>query len=107
MTNEELNTELYKWAFAEQEHWRDWLVKQSPEEILHNAYEYTIREDILMAMEYTDVTDAQFKALLNSPCPIADIFADFEKLETDHMDDIRWCIEHRADRLIEKDKEAR
>ena len=47
MTNEELNTALYRKMFAEQEKYRDWLVGQSPEEILHHCYEYTVREDIL------------------------------------------------------------
>ena len=48
MTNEELNTALYKKMFAEQEKFEDWLLSQSPREILNHAYEYTMREDILL-----------------------------------------------------------
>ena len=51
MTNEELNTALYKKMFAEQETYRAWLLSQPPEEILNHAYEYTMREDIWQTVE--------------------------------------------------------
>lgn len=51
MTTEELNTQLYHKMFAEQEYYRAWLLAQPPEEILHHAYEYTNREDILLSLE--------------------------------------------------------
>ena len=35
MTNEELNTALYKKVFAEQEQYREWLFSQPPDEILN------------------------------------------------------------------------
>ncbi len=88
MTNEELNTALYAKMFAEQEAYRAWLLFQAPEEILNHSYEYTVREDILLSLEYHDLTDAQARALLKSPSPLADVFADWENKETGHMDDI-------------------
>ena len=51
MTNDELNAALYERMAAEQERYKAWLLKQSPGEILDHCYEYTIREDIVMAME--------------------------------------------------------
>ena len=92
MTNEELNTALYKKVFAEQEKYREWLLSQPPDEILNHCYEYTVREDIVLALEEYDLSDKQCKALLKSPSPLADVFKDFEKWETDHMDNIwsRW-----------------
>ena len=51
MTNEELNTALYKKVFAEQEQYREWLLSQPPDEILNHCYEYTVREDIVLALE--------------------------------------------------------
>lgn len=104
--NEELNTKLYEKLFDEQEKFKDWLLAQSPEEILNHAYEYTIRQDIVLAMEYHSVSDDQAKALLQSPSPLADIFKDFEKIEGDHMDIVRGCIESRADILIKEQAEA-
>ena len=106
MTNEELNTELYKKLFAEQEKFKGWLVTQPPDEILNHAYEYVMREDIVLALEYHDLSDERAKALLASPSPLDEIFHDFEKIEGDHMDTIRGCIESRADKNIEAQREA-
>ena len=104
MTNEECNTALYQKMFAEQEAFRDWLKSQSPEEILNHAYEYTIREDILLSLEYHDLSDAQADALMKSPNPLADVFQDFEKRETDHMETIWDCLESRADTILEEQR---
>lgn len=106
MTNEELNTELYKKLFAEQEKFKGWLLTQPPDEILNHAYEYVMREDIVLALEYHDLSDERAKALLASPSPLDEVFHDFEKIEGDHMDTIRGCIESRADKNIEAQHEA-
>ena len=106
MTNAERNTALYQKMFAEQEKFRDWLKGQPPEEILNHAYEYTIREDILMSLEYHDLPDAQADALMKSPSPLADVFRDFEKRETDHMETIWDCLESRADMLLKEQRRA-
>lgn len=104
MTNQELNTKLYKKMFAEQEQFKQSLCEMPAEEILNHAYEYTNRQDILLSLEYNDLTDAQCKALLKSPTPLADVFRELEKMETGHMDDIQCCIESRADTVIRREK---
>ena len=96
MTNEERNTALYEKMFAEQETYREWLLSQHPEEILNHAYEYTIREDILISLEYHDLPDAQAEAMLRSPSPLADVFGDWEKKDTGYMEDIWQTVEDRA-----------
>lgn len=96
MSNEELNKALYEKVSAEQSKYRDWLLTQPPEEILRHTYEYTVREDIVMTMEYLDLEGGQAAALLSSSSPLGDLYQDFGKLETDHMDTIRGCIESRA-----------
>ena len=103
MTNEELNTRLYERMFAEQEKYRSWLLTLSSGEVLNHAYEYVMREDILLALEYHDLTDGQTKALLKSPAPLADVFKDWEKRETGHMEDIRETIESRANAVIRQE----
>ena len=65
MENEKWSTKLYEKMSAEQDSFRDWLKSQPPETILNHAYEYSVREDILMAMELHDLTDEQAKALLS------------------------------------------
>ena len=73
MKPNDLNTALYEKMAAEQDKFRDWLKSQPPEEILHHTYEYTVREDIVMAMEELELTDTQAQALLESPSPLADV----------------------------------
>ena len=96
MTNAELNKVLYQKMFAEQETYREWLLSQPSEEILNHTYEYTVREDILLSMEYNDLPDAQVKALLKSPSSLADVFKDWEHKETGYMEDIWQTVADRA-----------
>ena len=92
MNTNDLNTALYEKMAAEQDKFREWLKIQPPEEVLNHAYEYTIREDIVMAMEELELTDTQAQALWESPSPLADVYRYFEKLETGYMDAIRDSI---------------
>ena len=107
MNTNDLNTALYEKMAAEQDKYRDWLKSQPPEEILHHTYEYTVREDIVMEMEQLDLTDAQAKALLDSPSPLADVYRYFEKLETGYMDVFRDSIENRAEDVCKAQEELR
>ena len=107
MNTNDLNTALYEKMATEQEKYRDWLKSQPPEEVLNHAYEYTIREDIVMAMEELELTDTQAQALLESPSPLADVYRYFEKLETGYMDVIRDSIESRADDVCRAKEELR
>lgn len=99
MTNEELNTALYKKMFAEQEQFKDWLLTQPPQEILNHAYEYTMREDILLSLEYNDLTSDQAAALLASPDVLNDLFHQYEKMESSHMEEVWACFENRAEQV--------
>ena len=104
MTNEERNTALYQKMYAEQEKFRDWLKGQPPEEILNHAYEYTIREDILLSLEYNDLSPRQAKALLKSPTPLADVFKKWEATEDNHhMENIWNAVEARANEVVRAD----
>ena len=103
MTNAELNTALYHKMFAEQERYKAYLLTVSPHEVLQQAYEYVCREDILLSLEYNDLTDAQTKALLKSDTPLADMFAKWESWETSHMDDVWACVESAANKVLRTD----
>lgn len=106
MDTDKVNTALYNKMAAEQKGFRDWLLKQPPEEILNRACEYAVREDILMAMEDLNLPSRQASALLESPAPLADVYKDYCKLETGQMEDLQGCIEARADSALETQKEA-
>jgi len=105
MKNEELNTKVYEKAFAEQEKFREWLLSQPQEEVLHHTYEYALREDILLSLEYNDLTDSQAKALLKSEDILSDVFKDFEKKETGYMEDVWETVKSRANILQERQKQ--
>lgn len=96
----ELNTQLYQKMFAEQEGFRAALLTMSPAEILEHAYEYVTREDILLSLEYSDLSAKQAKALLQTDTPLADIYTKWEDRETDHMTDIWDTVENRANELL-------
>ena len=96
MTNEELNTRLYEKMVAEQEQFRDWLLSQPAAEILNHAYEYTVREDILMSLEYHDLEDSQARALLKSGKPLKQIFERWENQETSYMDTVWDTVQEQA-----------
>ena len=97
MTNEELNTALYKKMFAEQEQFKDWLLTQPPEKILDRSHEYSVREDFLLALEYDDLTRGQAAALLACPTPLDDLFHTYESAETHHMEEVWSCLESLAE----------
>ena len=94
--NEALQQSLYDKLSREQDKYRDWLKGQPPEEILHHSYEYTVREDILMSMEELRLSEAETRALLLSPSPMAILYDKFSDLETGYMDTIRDSIEDTA-----------
>jgi len=107
MTNEQLNTALYKKMFTEQEKYRNWLLSQSPEGILNHSYEYNLREDILLSLENNDLSDAQARALLRSAKPLADLFKEYDNRVTEHMDSIWDAVESHADKLHKKHENIR
>lgn len=106
MDAEKLNQALYEKMSAEQERFKHELLGMTAEEALNHAYEYAMRQDILMEMEALDLPAPQAAALLESPFPLADVYKDFRDMETGHMDMVRECIEGRADNLLKARREA-
>ncbi|MCR2027042.1 DUF3848 domain-containing protein [Anaerotruncus colihominis] len=105
MANPNLLNKLYQRMSAEQEQYRKWLLGQPLGDILNHAAEYTVREDIVMEMSALELPEAQAKALLKSKTPLADVYKEWNKTETHHMEDLRDVIEARADAVIRAEKE--
>ena len=103
--NTDKNTALYEKMAAEQDKFRDWLKSQPSEEILKHTYEYTVREDILVAMEELDLPQSRAAALLASPSPLADVYKEFSDRETSYMDVVRDSIEQRAEAALDAQRE--
>lgn len=105
MTGEELRTKLYQQITAAQAKYRAWLLTQPPNVILDHACAYTVREDIVMEMSALELPEAQVRALLKSHNPLADIYKEWNKTETHHLEDLRDVIEARANAVIQAEKE--
>ncbi len=98
---------FYQKVAEEQKKYRDWLLNQSSEDVLHHAYEYAMREDILMRLETLTLTEEQIDVLLSVRDPLENIYKMFDKIETDHMDTIGYCIENFADALLKNQEETK
>lgn len=96
MTNEKRNNALYEKMYAEQKQYRQELLARSSEDILRHAYEYTVREDILLSMEYNSLSDRQAETMLRSRHPLADVYQRWEKKENEYMEDIWRTVEECA-----------
>ena len=94
MDQNQLNDALYDKMDKEQQEYRAWLTAQPPDEILNHAVEFTVREDILIELEMLDLSAQQAAVLLSSPAPLADLYREWGKVETHHMEDIRDVIEN-------------
>ena len=105
MANTEMSDLLYQRMADEQKVFQEWLLGQPPDDILNHAAEYTVREDILMEMSALELPEAQTRALLKSKTPLADVYKEWNKTETHHMEDLRDVIEARADAVIRAEKE--
>ena len=103
-----LNSQLYDKMVASQEKMKDWLQHQSFDDMMRNAREYLVREDIVLAFEFHDLSDEQVFALWEREDPLAELYAAFEKVEDRHMEIVKDTLENHADFLIaEKQRKIR
>ena len=100
MTVDKMYDLFYDKMYVEQEKYRIWLMEQPKEVILNNAYEFAMREDLLMALENLALEASEVKALLEKGVTLDSLYKDYEKMETDHMQDMRYTIENRAKNLL-------
>ena len=82
--------------------YRDWLLTQPPEEILNHANEYNAKQEIMAALSDADLSPAQIETLLRSPCPLEDVFKDYQQMDffSDPVWDFREFITMRADDVM-------
>ena len=101
MNNAQLLSALQVKMAAEQEKFRDWLLSQSPEEILRHTFEYSVRQDIVLLMDNAQLSSKDLRTLLSSPTPLADVFDAFNGMDTGIVDTIQACMEESAGRMRE------
>ena len=97
MDHEELAAALYEKAAAEQQRYRDTLYAMPTREALEHAFEFSTRENILMALENPELEDSQIRVLLASSTPLNDIFHHYDNHDFTLMEGIRKCVAELAD----------
>ena len=107
MTTEQLSKAVYDKMHAEQQAFRRELLKMKQEEILDQAYVYAVREDILCAMENTELSMRQAYALLVVDTPLAYVYKTYVGKETDYMENINDSLEDFANDMAKIHKETR
>lgn len=73
-----LNTLLYCKMFASQETFKDRMLSMNRDEVDALAYEYAKRRDILLSLEYNDMSREEAQALLNTNDPLDEVFQQYE-----------------------------
>lgn len=101
----QLRDALFDKMAEEQENYQSWLTTLPPDKILDHAAEFTVREDILVEMEVLELPAEQAAALLASPTPLADVYREWGKVETHHMEDIRDVIESCTEEMACKEQD--
>lgn len=96
--NKNLKVRLCEKVSKEQEIFETYLLTLPPKEILNHACEFTVRQDIVFAVEQMELRDNEIKALLNVPDLLMEVYEDFINLEDDYMDNICSCVIERAER---------
>lgn len=94
-----LDEQLYEKVRQEQAAFRDELLTWRPEGILDKAWEYLVRENILLTMEYNELDDEQAKALLELPDTMSDLCDTVKEKYTRDQETIWHEIEERANTL--------
>ncbi len=104
MTSKELNDALYDKMNKEMEEYKGWLLTQPAEEILQHTYEYTMKQDTLLSMEFHELDYAQAQALLGSPTPLADVYGYFQNMDCGYLDTLWESIQGRANDVLAEQK---
>ena len=85
--------------------YRSWLLQQPPEEILKHAYEYSVKQDIILNVADAGLSPAQLETMLRSPCPLEDVFKDCAYIDqSDYSYTLKVLIEQRADDAMEQQR---
>ena len=92
--------QLYDKLLQEQDTFRQGLLALPPEQILDKAWEYLLRVNILLTMEYNELYAAQAQALLELPDTMSDLCGRLMEKDTRQQEVIWHEIVTRANILV-------
>lgn len=96
METEEINMKLYEKMKAELSVYRASLLDMPSEQILQNAYEYVIKEDLVYILMENNLNRKDADTLLKSETPLHDCFIKFELLGSNYPQTLLRAIRARA-----------
>lgn len=96
------NEELYCKMQNELNEYKKYLLSKTPEEILREADEYYIKQDIVLCLEYIDLEEEEAKALLEIEYPLQKVFLDWSDRETEYMYEVRENIRDSARKILKE-----
>ena len=67
-----------------------------PEQIIGRSYEKVMKEDIVLACEYGNLTNEEAKALCRMKDPLEDLYSHWLKSDSNYMEMLQDTVEHRA-----------
>ena len=105
MNTENLKSKLYEKAYNEQQEFLAELKKSTPEKIIEQAYEYIMREDILMTFEDDYLSPEQMKELLKLKSPLALCYDEWLHNDSSHMEMLRDSITDLSSELVKENKQ--
>ena len=98
------NEELYCKMQNELNEYKQYLLSRTPKEILREADEYYIKQDIVLCLEYMDLEEEEAKALLEIEHPLQKVFLDWLDRETEYMYEVRENIRDSARKILKEVK---
>jgi hypothetical protein len=107
ISTEQLSKAVFDKMYAEQQAFRKELLQMKPEDILDQAYVYAVREDILCAMENTELSMRQALALLVTDTPLAYVYKTYLGKDPDYMEHINESLEDFASDMAKVHAETR
>ena len=99
MITYETNDLLYEKLADELNSYRLWLLKLPAEKILEHAYQYSVKQNIVMYSATADLDSESVATLLESPCALDDIYDALDKFDSFRVSDIGDAITEAAERL--------
>lgn len=105
MTTEgELDFQVHSKINEEYENFCNWLKEQSPDVIMHHAYEYVVKADIISVIEQNDMDESRARAMLVSEVPLDDLYRQHVRNWASAEERILETIEEYTDDILEQHK---
>ena len=103
MSIDTLKKILLEKANKEQVGYIEELKKLPPEKIIEKSYEKTMRDDIIIAFEYTMLAEEQLQKLIGLEYPVSACFDEWQKRDITYMDRLIDVVEEYSDKLVDED----